>query len=88
MAPSGVCSDTRTLQPGQLFIIGSAKMFDDNIIAAPQNALLLLNALVVLRPLAELAPDLVHPVTGLSMGSHWDAFDASGHPLTRVDVIL
>ena len=42
----------------------------------------------VLRPLAELAPDLVHPVTGLSIGSHWDAFDASGHPLTRVDVIL
>jgi len=31
-------------QPGSLFIVGSAKMFDDNIIAAQQNALLLLNA--------------------------------------------
>jgi hypothetical protein len=31
-------------QPGQLFVIGSAKMFDDNILAAQQNALLLLNA--------------------------------------------
>jgi ABC-type uncharacterized transport system involved in gliding motility auxiliary subunit len=31
-------------QPGSLFLIGSAKMFDDNIIAASQNALLLLNA--------------------------------------------
>ena len=31
-------------QPGQLLLIGSAKMFDDNIISAPQNALLLLNA--------------------------------------------
>ncbi len=31
-------------QPSRLLVIGSAKMFDDNIIAAPQNALLLLNA--------------------------------------------
>ena len=31
-------------QPGKLFVIGSAKMFDDNILAAHQNALLLLNA--------------------------------------------
>ena len=30
--------------PGSLFFIGSAKMFDDNILAAGQNALLLLNA--------------------------------------------
>ena len=31
-------------QPGSLFLIGNAKMFDDNILAAGQNALLLLNA--------------------------------------------
>jgi ABC-2 type transport system permease protein len=30
--------------PGRLLVVGSAKMFDDNIIAASQNALLLLNA--------------------------------------------
>jgi hypothetical protein len=30
--------------PARLLVIGSAKMFDDNIIAASQNALLLLNA--------------------------------------------
>jgi ABC-2 type transport system permease protein len=30
--------------PGSLFLIGCAKMFDDNILAAGQNALLLLNA--------------------------------------------
>ena len=29
---------------GQLLVVGSAKMFDDGVIAAPQNALLLLNA--------------------------------------------
>ncbi|MFO7610389.1 MAG: hypothetical protein R6X35_14585, partial [Candidatus Krumholzibacteriia bacterium] len=32
-------------QPSRLLVVGSAKMFDDNIIAAPQNALLLLNAI-------------------------------------------
>lgn len=30
--------------PGKLLVLGSAKMFDDGVIAAPQNALLLLNA--------------------------------------------
>jgi len=34
-----------TPQPGSLFVVGSAKMFDDNIIGAQQNALLLLNAI-------------------------------------------
>ena len=42
----------------------------------------------VLRPLADLAPDLVHPVTGSTMKEHWAAFDADCHPLTPVDVIL
>lgn len=40
----------------------------------------------VLRPLAELAPDLVHPVTGRTMREHWQAFDAGSHPLAVVDV--
>ena len=42
----------------------------------------------VLRPLAELAPDLVHPVTGKTMAEHWREFDASSHPLEAVGVIL
>jgi 2-amino-4-hydroxy-6-hydroxymethyldihydropteridine diphosphokinase len=42
----------------------------------------------VLRPLAELAPGLVHPVTGRTMLDHWNEFDASSHPLTEVDVVL
>ncbi len=42
----------------------------------------------VLRPLAELAPDLVHPVTGKTMASHWQEFDAASHPLELVGVIL
>lgn len=42
----------------------------------------------VLRPLAELAPDLCHPVTGKSMRQHWQSFDAARHPLEPVHVIL
>ena len=42
----------------------------------------------VLRPLAELAPDLRHPLTGQSLGAHWRAFDAYSHPLEAAGVIL
>ncbi len=42
----------------------------------------------VLRPLADIAPALVHPVTGKTIGEHWQAFGGEGHPLTPVDVIL
>ncbi|MDH3362346.1 MAG: 2-amino-4-hydroxy-6-hydroxymethyldihydropteridine diphosphokinase [Gammaproteobacteria bacterium] len=42
----------------------------------------------VLGPLAELAPDLVHPVTGKTMLTHWQEFDAESQPLEFVGVIL
>ncbi len=29
----------------------------------------------VLKPMADLAPSLVHPATGKTMAQHWDAFD-------------
>ena len=38
----------------------------------------------VLRPLAELAPDEIHPATGRSFAEHWAAWPADGHELTRV----
>ena len=42
----------------------------------------------VLRPLQELAPDLVHPVTGLTMTEHWRQFDQKNHPLLLSDLVL
>jgi 2-amino-4-hydroxy-6-hydroxymethyldihydropteridine diphosphokinase len=41
----------------------------------------------VLRPLAELAPQQVHPVTGRTMLQHWQDFDAPSHPLEAVSVV-
>ena len=42
----------------------------------------------VLRPLAELAPELQHPETGKTFSEHWAEYDASRHPLTESDLIL
>ena len=36
----------------------------------------------VLGPLAELAPDLVHPVIGETFGAMWQRFDQRAHQLT------
>ena len=42
----------------------------------------------VLRPLAEIAPDLKHPVTGKTMLEHWTEFDEARHPLERAGFSL
>lgn len=42
----------------------------------------------VLRPLAELAPEFVHPVTGRRIADHWQEFDRASHPLKGVSVAL
>lgn len=42
----------------------------------------------VLRPMAELAPELVHPVTGKTLLTHWQEFDADAQPLEFVGVIF
>lgn len=42
----------------------------------------------VLGPLAEAAPGLRHPVSGLTMAELWERFDREAVPLTRVDLDL
>jgi 2-amino-4-hydroxy-6-hydroxymethyldihydropteridine diphosphokinase len=41
----------------------------------------------VLRPLAEIAPDQAHPVTGKTFMEHWRGFDAESHPLKEASVV-
>ncbi len=40
----------------------------------------------VLGPLAEVAPELRHPVSGKAMSELWDSFDQAVHPLQKVDI--
>ncbi len=40
----------------------------------------------VLRPLAELSGDLVHPLQGISYGAMWQQFDQRAQPLTAVSL--
>ncbi len=42
----------------------------------------------VLRPLAEIAPEVVHPQTGKTIGEHWAEFDAESQRLEPVEQIL
>ena len=57
---------------------------DDRPVRVPRDDILQYS--FVLRPLAELAPDQVHPVTGKTMLEHWQEFDASSHPLEETSV--
>ncbi len=66
-------------------------LYDDLVIDEPDWCLPrsdVLEYAFVLRPLAELAPELVHPETGRTMREHWQEFDAASQPLTRVDLDL
>lgn len=45
----------------------------------------ILDYLFVLKPLADLAPQLLHPVTGLSMAEHLASHRCAAHRLDRVE---
>jgi len=42
----------------------------------------LLKRAFMLGPLAEIAPDLVHPTLGVTIGELWQRFDQAAHPMT------
>ena len=46
----------------------------------------LLKRAYMLGPLADLAPDLVHPTAKLTIGELWRGFDRAAHPMVRVRV--
>jgi 2-amino-4-hydroxy-6-hydroxymethyldihydropteridine diphosphokinase len=40
----------------------------------------------VLKPLADLAPESLHPVEGMTFSELWAAFDQAAHPLEQVSI--
>jgi 2-amino-4-hydroxy-6-hydroxymethyldihydropteridine diphosphokinase len=40
----------------------------------------------VLGPMAEVAPQLRHPVSGMTMSEIWDDFSADAHPMQKVEI--
>ncbi len=61
-------------------------IMDERPVRVPRSDILKFS--FVLRPLAELAPELVHPVTGKTLLSHWQKYDAASHPLEVTGVVL
>jgi 2-amino-4-hydroxy-6-hydroxymethyldihydropteridine diphosphokinase len=61
----------------------------DNVVCSEPTLTLprpdLLKRPYMLGPLAEIAPDLVHPTAGLTIGELWQKFDRGAHAMTRVD---
>ena len=68
-----------------LLLYGS-DIIDQPPVRVPRNDILRYG--FVLRPLADIAPDLTHPVTRKTMAEHWSEFDAHGHRLVEEHIDL
>jgi len=47
----------------------------------------LLKRAYMLGPLAELAPQVVHPDSGLTIGEHWRRFDRGAHRMDKIELL-
>lgn len=66
-------------------------LYDDLYLHCPATVLPrpeILHYAHVLRPLSDLAPNLVHPVTDKTLAAHWREFDSGGVALTPIDLPL
>lgn len=63
-------------------------LYDDLVCDEPQLKLPrpdLLKRAYMLGPLADLAPQLVHPTERRTIGELWQSFDRAAHPLTAIE---
>jgi len=75
---------SRTLDV-DLLVYGNL-ILDEKKIKIPRDDILRYS--FVLKPLTDIAPDLIHPVTNRSVSDHWQYMDKTLHPLTLVDMDL
>lgn len=65
-------------------------LYDDRVQESPDFTLPraeILKRAFVLRPLADIAPDLVHPVEGRTIGELWEAYRGDTADLRPIDVV-
>ena len=67
-------------------LLYNALVMDEHPVRVPRSDIL--DYSFVLRPLAELAPALIHPLTGRTMLDHWQEFDTTCQPLAVAELEL